>query len=177
LQSTTQVVSDTTRPWDRGGRAKDIIESSERDAEAIGEHSLRLVRHLEVARMLLRMESDVHRESDRLGEKADEEADDSSKAEFRATSHQPLSLMSRFAKEIADQARSVVITPTEWLAKQGLDRDIDHLEFVLRSLDYARWQILKDFAKLVNIFDDHDDPDSNEPCEAWRKDQAAMDTE
>jgi len=176
LQSTTQVVSETTRPWDRGGRAKDIIESSERDAEAIGELSADLFKNLSVAQKLLWIDSEAPIQYEMLCQKANESSDDSVKTRPGDTAHELLSLVSSFCREMADYIKSVWITTPDWISKQWSERREEGFEYASRSLDYARWQILKGFAKLETIFDDHQDPDSEGPTDAWQRDQAAIDS-
>ena len=172
--STAEVLHDATRPWLQGGRAKDLIESSESTAEAISDIAANLLKQISVAQALLGLQSDAPHEYERLCEKANQEASDSATSKLDDTSHELLSLVTRFARETADHIRSVRTIPPSWAGKQEVDRDVDRLALVIQSLDYVRWQILKEFAKLVVIFDDHEDPDSDDPSEAWRMDREVM---
>ncbi len=70
--------------------------------------------------------------------------------------------------------RSFWDSPTEWCSCQPLENKNEFLDYELRCLDYHRWQIVKEFAKLIAIFDDHDDAESGEPCEAWLRDREAI---
>jgi hypothetical protein len=172
--SMAQVVHDVTGPWLRGGRAKDIIESSESSTEAISEICTSLLKHFRVVQESLGMKSDVPRK-ERLCRHANQEAGDSAKAKFGDMTQGLLSLVNELTLETANHIRSIGSIPPDWVAKRGLDRDEGLLEFTLRSLDCTRWQVLKEFAKLVNIFDDHEDSNCLRPSEAWRRDQAALD--
>ncbi len=172
--STTEVLYDATSPWLQGGRAKNLIESSESAAEAISGISANLLKHIYLAQVLLGLQSDAPHEYERLCEKTNQEAANSATSKPDDTSHELLSLVTRFARETADHIRSVRTIPPSWPGKQEVDRDVDRLALVIQSLDYIRWQILKEFAKLVVIFDDREDPDSDEPTEGWRMDREVM---
>jgi hypothetical protein len=174
--ATAEVVYDTTNPWLKGGRAKDIIESSQTVAEAIGAASANLIKHMSVAQVLLGLQSDAPHEYGGLSLKERHEAEDLAKLKLGTTAHELMSLVNRSARKTVDHIRSVRTIPLNW-AKHEVKRDVDRLAFVIQSLDYTRWQILKEFAKLVIIFDDHDDPDSDEPSEGWQKDQLVMGSE
>jgi hypothetical protein len=173
--SMAQVVHDATGPWLRGGRAKDIIGSSQSNAEAITEICLKLLRGLAAGQLLLRVKSDSLHKYDSLRREAMVGGEDSHEPRLDDPSEELLSLVCSAAQETADHMRSVWDAPPRWVIDQSLESDGKHRDFTLRSMDYARWQILKEFAKLVNIFDDHDDPASDEPCEAWQRDALAMD--
>ncbi len=172
--SMTEVVHDTIEPWLKGRRAKEVIEFSDLNAEAIGVISVNLLKHLIVTEMVLGLQTESRQEFESLCRKAEQDAEGPAQSKLVDESQLLLSLVSRFAKEITDQVRCLATAPTEWVVKQGLDRDLDSLDRTLRSLDYTRWLILKGFAKLVVIFDDSEDPASDEPREARRENQPAM---
>ncbi len=174
FQCMAQVVYDATYPWIKGGRAKETIHGSQNDAEAIGELSAALFKNLSVAQKLLWMNSEAPGAYERLCRKGNDSSDDSVKTQPGDTTHELLSLVSGFSRETADYIKSVWLTTPDWISKQWSERREEGFEYVSRSLDYARWQILKDFAKLVIIFDDCQGPDSDVPTEAWQRDQGAI---
>jgi hypothetical protein len=172
--SMTEVVHDTIEPWPKGRRAKDVIEFSDINSEAIGVISVNLLKHLIVAEMMLGLQTESRQEFESVCREAEQGPEGPFKSKLVDESQLLLSLVSRFAKEMTDQVRCLAIAPTEWVVKQGLDDDLDRLNRTLRSLDHTRWQILKGFAKLVVIFDDHEDSTSDGPCDTLREDQPAM---
>jgi hypothetical protein len=172
--SMTEVVHDTIEPWLKGRRAKDVIEFSDINAEAIGVISVNLLKHFIVAEMLLGLQTESRQEFESLCREAEQDAEGAAKSKLVDESALVLSLVSRFAKETTDQVRCLATAPTEWVVKRGFDRDLASLDRTLRSLDHTRWQILKGFAKLVVIIDDHEDPAPDGPCDALREDQPAM---
>ena len=175
FMSTAEVIDDTVGPWVKGGRAKDLIEASVSNAEAITEACEKLLNNMKSVQTVLEIKSAAFDEYASLRHQAQETGGD--KAPFKLDDIAPklLSLVCSGARETAGQIRSFWNSPTTWCGCRALEQDDKHLHYVLGFVDYMRWQILKEFAKLVTIFDDHDDPDSNEPCEAWEKDRAGMD--
>lgn len=174
FMSTTEVVHDTIGPWLRGGRAHDIIKSSDINGEAIGVIAVNLLKYLKVGQTLLQFESESLKKFDTLCSTAEQRCEDLSKSELCDTSQELLSLVRDGARETADLIRSFWDSPTTWCSSRALENNDERLDHVLRSLDYMRWQILKGFAKLLIIFDYQDDPHSDEPCAAWEKDKAGM---
>ncbi len=166
--SMVESIHDSTGPWLRSGRAKDIIESSETNAGAIGEICSKLLVSLRIAHSFLGLKEDPPYENGwswlKVGQYAP--ASDDSKAD--EPSQELLSLVCNGARVTADLVRPLLNRPTKWMTGEELD-------YLGRCLDYTTWQIFKEFAKLVRLFDDHDNPNSKEPCEAWRRDQLAMD--
>lgn len=172
--SMTEVVHDATGPWLRGGRAKDVIQSSEVNAEAIEMACIGLLRSLALGHTLLQVNSASLQEVEALCLTFEQRQDENHAGpKLHDTSEQLLSLTSDVCRETAELIRSFWDSPTTWCSSQALENDDERLHNVLTSLDYTRWQILKWLAKLVIIFDDHDCSDSDKPCEAWQKDQAA----
>lgn len=172
--SMTEVVHDTIEPWLKGRRAKDVIELSDINAEAIGVISVNLLKHLIVVETVLGLQTESRQEFESVCRKAEQDAKEPDKSKLVDESHLLVSLVSRFAKEMTDQVRCLAAAPTKWVVKQGLDSDRDSLNRTLRSLDHTRGQILKGFAKLVVIFEDREDPVSDEPRDALREDQPAL---
>jgi hypothetical protein len=177
FQSAAEVLCYTTNPWVKGGRAYDIIKSSKNTAEAISASSANLIKQLSVAGALLGLEWDAPHEYERLCVKRNQETANSSTSTPEDRASEMISLLTRFAREMVDHVEAARAEPLEWVPKQDRDQDVDRLSFVMQSLDYTRWQILKEFAKLVIIFDDHDDPSSKEPCEAWNEDARGIDND
>lgn len=174
FQSMAEVLCHATTPWVKGGRAFDIINLSKSTAETISSSSANLIKHLSVAGALLGCDWDAPHEYERLSQTRDQEALDSSTSTAQNRACELMSLLTRFAREMVDHLRAVRMKPLDWVPKQDRERDVDRLTCVMQSLDYTRWQILKEFAKLVTIFDDDEDPDSEEPCEAWEQDQRGL---
>ncbi len=173
--SMTEVVHDVTDPWLEGGRADEIINSSKRKTDAIDDASWRLLTSLRVAQMLLGMKSgslEKYESEQRTAQPPDEKSEG---AKFEQTSKTLLSLVCDGAGETADHIRAISRAPHDWAVEQGLHRNKKSFDYVLGCLDYYRWQILKQFARLVVIFDDRDDPDSKESSQEWPKDKAALD--
>jgi len=67
--------------------------------------------------------------------------------------------------------------PPQWAVDLSVHEGGGLLDYRIRAVDYSRWQILKEFAKLVTIFDDHDVPYSSDECEAWEMDALAIDSD
>jgi hypothetical protein len=174
LMFTAAVLRDVTEPWLGGGRARDIIESSESDAEAMTEICANLMGNLKIAHALLRINSSALNEYEQEQRQVIESGDDCVEAGPGEHSLRLLRLVCGSFGETADIIRSFWDSPTAWCGSQALENSDENLDYVFRSLDYYRWQIAKDFARLVAIFDDHDDAESGEPCEAWLKDLEAI---
>jgi hypothetical protein len=175
FMSTAEVIDDTVGPWVKGVRAKDLIEASERNAEAIIEACEKLLNTMKSVQTVLEIKSAAFDEYASLRHQARETAGDKAPFKLDAIALTLLSLVCSGARETAGLIRSFWNSPTTWYGCRALEHSDKHLHYVLGFVDYMRWQILKEFAKLVTIFDDHDDPDSNEPCEAWEEDRAGMD--
>lgn len=174
FMSMAEVLRDVTEPWLGGGRARDIIESSESDAEALTEICAKLLGNLTIAQALLRIKSPTLSEDTQKRRQAIESGDDSVEPHPNDHAQRLLRLVCDSFGETADMIRSFWDSPTEWCCSRALDNKDEVLDHVLRSLDYYRWQIVKEFAKLIAIFDDHDHADSDEPCEAWDGDREAI---
>jgi hypothetical protein len=174
LMFTAAVLRDVSEPWLGGGRAKETIESSDSDAEAMIEICANLLGNLKIACVLLEIKSPALNEYDQERRRATESGDDSVKPHPNDHAQRLLRLVCDSFGETADMIRSFWNSPTEWCSSRALENKDEVLDHVLRSLDYYRWQIVKEFAKLIAIFDDHDDPCSKEPCEAWDKDREAI---
>ena len=174
FKSMAAVLHDATRPWLQGARAKDLIESSESSADAIREICFNLASDLSAAQMTLGIKSDSLSQFHSSGPTTDQEVQVPVKWKLYERSQMLFSLVCDGARETADLIRSFWDSPARWCSSPALENDGKHLATVVLALDYTRWQILKELAKLVAIFDDHEDRDSDEPCEAWRMDQSAM---
>jgi hypothetical protein len=175
FMSMSEVLDDTVGPWVRGGRAKDLIEASERNAEAMTEACEKLLNYMTHVQTVLEIKSAALDEYDSLRQQARKSGRDKPPFELDSIAPKLLSLVCNGARETAGLIRSFWNSPTSWCGCRALEQDDKHLHYVLGLVDYMRWQILKEFSKLVIMFDDHDDPDSNEPCEAWEKDRTGMD--
>ncbi len=175
FMSTAEVIDDIVGPWLKGGRAKDLIEASVSNAEAITEACEKLLDYLNYVQTVLEIKSAALDEYASLRHQAWEAGGNEAPFKLDDIAPRLLSLASSGAREIAGLIRSFWNSPTTWCGCSALEKSDKHLHYVLGFVDYMRWQILKEFARLVTIFDDHDDPDSNEPCEAWEKDRTGMD--
>jgi hypothetical protein len=169
-----QVLHDTTSPLLASGRAKEIIESSNANAEAATEICSRLLSSVNVAHALLKTESAALSEYRELCQQVMQNPGNYVGARLQGLSEELLSLVAEGGRETADLIRPFLECPTQWWGIQMPANSQPVLDAVLRSVDFARWQIIKEFARLVRIFDDHYDPDSDEPCEAWQRDLQAM---
>jgi|WetSurMetagenome_2_1015567.scaffolds.fasta_scaffold273604_2 hypothetical protein len=174
MGSITEVIHDTTDPWVRGGRAQNIIESAASAADVIRETSGCLLVNLCTAAMLLRIESLALREFRSQRPKTEPAGEVLAQTEPDESPQMLLSLVCAGARETADLIRSFWTGSEKWCSSELIQTSEQQLDFVLRSIDYTRWQILKEFAKLVVIFDDHDDHDSKEVPAEWRRDLAAL---
>jgi hypothetical protein len=174
FMTTSAVVRDVTKPWLRSGRAKAIIESSEGEARAITEACYKLLRSLSLAHTLLEIESPALQEYSELRRQALPDWGNRIESPPGDLSEKLLRLVTEGTRETEELIRSFWDSPTKWCNSRALENSGERLDGLLRSLDYYRWQVVKEFAKLMTIFDDHDDPDFDEPCEAWDRDLEAI---
>jgi hypothetical protein len=174
FMSATEVIHDVTRPWLASGRAKEIIESSNAYAEEATEICTRLLNNLNVAQMWLKTESAALGEYGELCRQVMQTPGKYVGSRLQDLSEELLSLVAEGGRETADILRPFLDCPTQWWGIQMLNNTQHILEAVLKAVDCARWQIIKEFARLVTIFDDHYDPDSDEPREAWDRDFQAL---
>jgi hypothetical protein len=169
ILSLLEVVHDVTNPWLEGGRADEIINTSTTKASAIDYASWRLLVSLSVALNLLG-------KNPGKGSLKDPELDPLTGLETDAEKAKKLlTLVRDNCGDSVTYIREFALGPYDWAVESGWGSDEDQFEYVLGCLDYYRWQILKQFARLVVIFDDHDDPDSKESSQEWPKDKAALD--
>ncbi len=161
----------------RAGKAEEVMELSEGDAEDIVRICDRLLWNLFAAKKQLGGESEALDEYETPHDKSGQDVEECPRARLDDWSYRDLSLVRDAARDMADHVRSVWHIPPNWVAEQGLYRDEKRLEFVLVSLDWARRDILKQLAGLVMIFDDYDDSDSAKPFEAWLRRHAASGNE
>ena len=165
--SMTEVLHDATDSRLRVGKAEEVMELCEDDAEDIGGICDRLLWNLLVAKKQAGGKSEALEEYESPHHESEQHVEECSGTDLDNWTYHGLSLVRDAARDMADHIRSIWHIPPNWVAEQGLDGDEKRLEFVMVSLDWARRDIIKQLAKLVMIFDDYDDSDSAEPWEAW----------
>jgi hypothetical protein len=168
--SMTRVIYDTTHPWVRGGRAKDIAESSDSNSEILYHTSGRLLIHLKTIDLVLEEPLWGDQYSSFMDQKSHEKD-----ADIRELAIKSLSLLCDYAMEKAEKFRQVRSDVQGWVTGMLNESDEEALDYRLNVVDYHRWQILKEFSKLVALFNDHDDLDSKYVTPEWRQDQSALD--
>lgn len=171
--SMTEVIYDATHPWVRGGRAKDIAESSDSNSEILYRTSGLLLMHLHFSDFTL----GEPLWGDRYRSFTNQNRDGSKNRNIKELAVQGLSLLSDYAMEKAEKFRQVRSDLQSWVTGNLNECTEDVLDYRLGVVDYERWQILKEFARLVALFDDHERLESKYVSPKWRRDQAALDVE